>query len=111
MVLRRIFGPKKDEVRGEWIQLHNEELNYLYSSLNIFRVMKSRRMGWAGHLAFLGERRGVYRVLVGTPEGKGRLGRLRHRLEINIKKDLLEVGGEARTEWIWVGLGTGGGHL
>ena len=111
MVLRRIFGPKKDEVRGEWIQLHNEELNYLYSSLNIFRVMKSRRMGWAGHLALLGERRGVYRVLVGTPEGKGRLGRLRHRLEINIKKDLQEVGGEARTEWIWVGLGTGGGHL
>jgi hypothetical protein len=66
-VLRRIFGPKRDEVTGEWRKLHNEELNDLYCSPNIVRVMKLRRMGWAGHVA---ERRGVYRVFVGKPKGK-----------------------------------------
>ena len=65
MVLRRIFGPKRDEVTGEWRKLHNEELNDLYSSPNIVRVIKSRRMRWAGHVACMGESTGVYRVLVG----------------------------------------------
>ena len=78
-VLRRIFGPKRDEVIREWRNLHNEELYDLYSSPNIVRVMKSRRMGWAGHVARMGERRGVYRVLVGKPEGKRPLGRPRRR--------------------------------
>ena len=64
----RIFGPKRDDVTGEWRKLHNEELNDLYSSPNIVRVIKSRRMKWAGHVARMGERRGVYRVLVGKPE-------------------------------------------
>jgi len=67
-VLRKLFGPKRDEVTGEWRKLHNEELNNLYSSPNILRVIKSRRMGWAGHVARMGEGRGVYRVLVGKPE-------------------------------------------
>jgi hypothetical protein len=65
-VLRRVFGPKRDEVTGEWRKLHKEELSDLYSSPNIVWVIKSRRMKWAGHVAFMGERRGVYRVLVGT---------------------------------------------
>jgi len=68
-------GPKRDEVTREWRKLHNEELNDLYSSLNIVRVVKSRRMRWVGHVACMGERRGVYRVLVGKPEGKRLLGR------------------------------------
>jgi len=70
MVLRRIFGPKEDEVTGEWRKLHNIELSDLYCSPNIFRVIKSRRMRWAGHVARMLERKGVYRVLVGKPEGK-----------------------------------------
>ena len=78
MVLRRIFGPRRDEVMGEWRRLHNEELNDLYSSPNIMRVIKSRRMRWAGHVAHMGEERG-YRVLVGKPEGKRPLGRPRRR--------------------------------
>ena len=78
-VLRRIFGPKRDEVTGEWRKLNNEELNDLYCSPNIVRVTKSRRMRWAGNVAGIGERRGVYRVLVGKPEGKRPLGRPRHR--------------------------------
>jgi len=69
-VLRRIFGPKKDEVAGEWRKLHNEELNDLYSSPNIVQVIKLRRIRWAGHVAHMGERRGAYRVLVWKPEGK-----------------------------------------
>jgi len=68
-VLKRIFGPRRDEVRGEWRKIHNEELNDLYCSPNIVRVIKSRRMGWAGHVARMGERQVVYRVLVGKPEG------------------------------------------
>ena len=78
-VLRRIFGPKRDEVTGEWRKLHNEELNNLYSSPNIVRVIKSRRMRWAGHVARMGEGRVVYRVLVGKPEGRRPLGRPRRR--------------------------------
>jgi hypothetical protein len=65
----RIFGPKRDEVTGEWRKLHHEELYDLYSSHNIVRVIKSRRMRWTGHVAWMGERRGVYRVLEGKPEG------------------------------------------
>ena len=91
-VLRRIFGTKKDEVTGEWRKLHNEELNDLYCSPNIFRVIESRRMRWVGHVARMGERKGVYRVLVGKPEGKRTLGRPRRRWEDNIKMDLQEVG-------------------
>ena len=76
-VLRVLFGPKRDEVTGEWRKLHNEELNDLYCSPNIFRVIKPRRMRWAGHVARMGKRRGVYRILVGNPEGKRPLGRPR----------------------------------
>jgi len=91
-VLRRIFGPKRDEVKGEYRKLHNEELNDLYSSPKIVRVIKSRRMRWEGHVARMEEGRGIYRVLVGKPEGKRPLERHRHRWEDNIKMDLQEVG-------------------
>ena len=74
-MLRNVFGPKRDEVTGEWRKLHNEELNDLYSLPNIGQVVKSRRMRWAGHVAHMGENRGVQRVLVGKPEGKRPLGR------------------------------------
>jgi hypothetical protein len=74
-VLRRIFGPKRDEVTGEWRKLHSEELHILFSSPNITRQIKSRRMRWAGHVARMGEERNVYKVLMGLPEGKrGRMG-------------------------------------
>jgi hypothetical protein len=94
-VLRRIFGPKRDEVTGKWRRLHNEELD-LYLSPNIVRVIKSRRMRWAGHVARMGEKRGAYTILVGRPEGRRPLGRPRRRWEDNIKTDLQEVG--------WVGM-------
>jgi hypothetical protein len=73
-VLRRIFGPKRGEVTGEWRRLHNEQLNDLYSSPNIIRVIKSRRLRWAGHVACMGEKRGAYRIFVGRPEGRRPLG-------------------------------------
>jgi len=92
MVLRRIFGPRRDEVTGEWGRMHNEELSDLYSSPNIVRVIKSRRMRWAGHVARMGKERGVYRVLVGKPEGKRPLGRPRRTWVDNIMMDLQEVG-------------------
>jgi len=91
-VLRRIFGPKRDDVTGEWRKLHNEELNDRYSAPNIGRVIKPRRMRWAGHVARIGGRGGVYRVLVGKPEERRPLGRPRHRWEDNIKMNLQEVG-------------------
>jgi hypothetical protein len=90
-VLRRIFGPKREE-DGSWRKLHNDELHNLHSSPNIVRVIKSRRMRWAGHVARMGEGRGVYRVLVGRPECKRPLGRPRRRWEDNIKMDLREIG-------------------
>jgi hypothetical protein len=107
-VLRRIFGPKRDEVTGELRKLHNEELHNLYSSPDIIRQVKSRRMRWTGHVARMGEERKVYKVLVGKPEGKRPLG----------------VGGKMESEWIlgrlawgvWIGFdclrtGTDGGLL
>jgi hypothetical protein len=87
----RIFGPRRDEVTGEWRKLHNEELNDLYSSPHIFRVIQSRRMRWAGHVAGMGQRRGVCRVLVGKTQGKRPFGRPRRRWDDNIKMDLQEV--------------------
>ena len=92
-MLRRVFGPKRDEVTGEWRKLHNEELSDLYFLPNIVRVVKSRRMKWEGHMAPMGQGRGVYRVLVGKPEGKRPLGRPRRRWEDNIKMGLQEVEG------------------
>ena len=92
MTLRRIFGPRRDEVTGEWRRLHNEELSDLYSSPNNMRVIKSRRMRWAGHVARMGEERVAYRLLVGKPEGKRSLGRPRRRWVDNIGMDLKEVG-------------------
>jgi len=91
-VLRRVFGPKRDKVRMKWRKLHNLELNDLYCSRNIVRVIKSRRMRWAGHVARMEESRGVYRDLVGKPEGKKPLRRPRCRCENNIKMDLQELG-------------------
>jgi hypothetical protein len=90
-VLRKLFVPKREE-DGSWKKLHNDELHSLYSSLNIVRVIKLRRMWWAGHVARMGEGRGVYRVLVGRPEDKRPLGRPRHRWEDNIKMELREIG-------------------
>jgi hypothetical protein len=83
-VLRRVFGPKRDEVKGKWRKLHNDELSDLYSLPNIVQVEKSRRMRWAGHVARMGEGKGVHRVLVEKPEGKRPLGRPRRRWEDNI---------------------------
>ena len=90
-MLRRICGPKRDDVTGEWRRLHKEQLYDLYSSPNIIRVISSRRVRWAGHAAHMWERRGVYRVLLGNSEGKRTLGRSRRRLGDNIKMDVQEV--------------------
>jgi hypothetical protein len=100
-VLSKIFGPKREE-DGSWRKLHNDELHSLYSPLNIVRVIKSRRMRWAGHVARRGEGRGVYRVLVWSPEGKRPLGRPRRRWKDNIKiikMDLREIGIDG-SNWI-----------
>ena len=86
--MRKVFGPKRDEVTGEWRKLHNEELSDLYSLPNIVWVVKLRRMRWAGHVVRMGEGRGVHRVLMGKPEGKRPLGRPKRRWEDNIKIDL-----------------------
>jgi hypothetical protein len=91
-VLRRIFGPKRDGVTGGWRKLHNEELHNLYSLPSIIRIIKSRRMRWVGHVAQMGKKRNVYRLLVGKPEGKKPLGRPRRRWRDNLKMDLLEIG-------------------
>ena len=111
-VLRRVFAPKRDEVTGEWRKLHNEELSDLYSLPNIVGVVKSRRMRWAGHVARMGQGRGVHRVLVGKPEGKRPMGRPRRGWEDNIKMDLQEVGGRCGdTGWSWLRIWTCGGRL
>jgi hypothetical protein len=91
-VLRRIFGPKRDEVTGGWRKLNNEDLHGLYSSLGIVRVIKARRMRWAGHVARMGEVRGAYNILVGRPEGRRPLGIPGRRWGDNIKMDLVEIG-------------------
>jgi hypothetical protein len=91
-VLRRIFGPKRDEVTGEWRKLHSEGLHNLYSSPDIIRQVKSRRMRWARHVARKGEDRKVDKVLVGKPEGRTQLGRPRHRWENGVRMDLREIG-------------------
>jgi hypothetical protein len=96
-VLRRIFGPKRDEVTGEWRKLHNEELHDLYSSPSIIRITKGRRMRWAGHVARMGEKKNAYRMLVATSEGRRPLGRPRWLDRI----DLVEVGWD---DVDWIGL-------
>jgi len=106
-VLRRNLGLKKDEITGEWIKLHNEELYDLYSSSDIIRLINSRRMGWAGHVACMEDRRGPYRILVGIPEGKTPLGRPMCRWEDYIKIYLQEVEG-VWTGPTWLSMGTGG---
>ena len=109
-MLRGIFRAKRDEVTGEWRKLYSEELNDLYCSPNIVRLIKSGIMRWAGYIARMVEGRGVYRVLVGKAEGKRPLGRHRRRWEDNIRMDLPEVG---CGDMDWIGLAqdrTGGGH-
>jgi hypothetical protein len=100
-----------EEVTGELRKLHNEELHDLYSSPNIVRVIKSRRMRWAGHVARMGEERGMYRVLVGKPEGKRPLGRLRRRREDNIRMYLQELDVGVWTGLGWLKIETGGRQL
>jgi hypothetical protein len=91
-MLGRIFGPKGDEVMGGWRKLYNEELHNLYYSQSIIRIIKSRSMRWVGHVARMGEKRNVYRLLVGKPEGNRPLGRHRSSFEDNIEMDLVEMG-------------------
>jgi hypothetical protein len=98
-VLRRIFGPTRDEVTEEWRKLHNEELHNLYSSPDIIRQVKSRQMRWARHVARMGEERKLYKVLVGKPEVKRPLGRPRRRWEDGVRTDLREIG-LGRVDWI-----------
>jgi hypothetical protein len=110
-VLRGIFGPKRDEVTKEWRKLHSGELHNLYSSPDIIRQIKSRRMRWAGHVARRGEGRNVYRVLVGMSDGKRPLGRQRRRWEEGIKMDLREIGWGVWSGFTWLRIGTVGGLL
>jgi len=110
-VLRRIFWPRRDEVAREWRKLRNEELNDMYCSPNIFRVIKSRRIRWAVNVTRLGDRRGVFSVLVGKPEGKRPLGRPRRRWEDSVKMDLQEVWCGIWTGSSWLRIGAGAGHL
>ena len=109
--MRRIFGPKRDGVTGEWRKLNNEELNDLYCSPNIVRIIKSRKMRWAGHVACMEEGRVVHKVLVGKPKGKRPLGRPRHRWEDNIKMIFRKWEGVVGTGWVWLRIGIGGRHL
>jgi hypothetical protein len=104
-MLRRIFGPRRDEVTGEWRRLHNKELYALHSSPDITWVIKSRRLRWAGHAACMGLRRGAYKALVGKPEGMRPLGKPRHRWKDNIKMDIQEAGWGAYTGYIWLKIG------
>jgi hypothetical protein len=108
--LNVLRAPKREE-DGSWGKLLNDELHSLYSSPNVVRVIKSRRMRWAGHVARMDEGRGFYRVWVGRPEGKRPLGRPRRRWESNIKMDLREIGIEGRTGFSWLRIGSSGGLL
>jgi hypothetical protein len=110
-VLRRIFGPRRDEVTGEWRRLHKKKLYALYSSPNIIRMIKSRRLRLAGHVARMGVKRGAYRALVGKSEGTRPLGRASRRWEDYIKMDLREVGWRSWTGSIWLRIGAGDGFL
>jgi hypothetical protein len=109
-VLRRIFGPKRDEVTGEWRRLHNKELYALYSSPNTIQVIKTR-LRWAGHVARMKKKRAVYRVLMGKLEERRPLGRPRRRWENSIKMDLREMRWEACNGSIWLKIGICGGLL
>jgi hypothetical protein len=111
--LRRIFGPKRDEVTGGWRKLHSKELHNLYSSARVIRMIETRRMTGAGHVARMVEKRNAYRILVGKPEGKRALRRPRRRWVDNIKMDLREIGWDG-VDWIgliWLRTGTSGGLL
>jgi hypothetical protein len=110
-VLRRIFGAKRDEVTGEWRKLHSGVLHKLYSTPDIIRQIKSRRLRWAGHVARIGGGRNVYRVLMGKPEGKRPVERPRRRWEDGIKFDLREIGWGAWSGFTWLGIGIVGGLL
>ena len=110
-VLRRIFGPKRDGVTGDWRKLHNEELNDLYSSPNIVRVIKSRRMRWAGHVARMEEGRGVHKVLVEKPDSKRSLGDQDVDGRIILRRIFRKWEGVVGTGWGWLRIGTGGGRL
>jgi hypothetical protein len=110
-VLGRIFGPKGDEVMGEWRKLHNGELHNIYSTPDIIRQIKSRRMRWAGHVARMGEGRTMYRFLVGKPEGKRSLERSRRRWEDGIIMDLREIGWRVWSGFTWLRIGIAGGLL
>jgi len=110
-VLRKVFGPKRDEATGERRKLHNEELNDLYSLSNIVRVVKSRRMTWAGHVARMGEDRGVQRVLVGKLEGKSHWGDQDVDGRIILRWIFRKLEGVVETGWSWLRIGTVGGHL
>jgi hypothetical protein len=109
-MLRRIFGPKRNKVIRVWRKLHNEELHNLYFSPSIIRIIESRRITWAGHIARMGAQRNAYRILVGKPEGKRPLGRPRCRWVDHIKMDLIEDG-VVWTGLIWLRIGTSGGLL
>jgi hypothetical protein len=112
-VLRRIFGLKRDEVIGGWRKLHNKELHNLYSLPSVIRMIKAKRMRWAGNVARMGEKRSAYRILLGKSGEKRPLGRPRRRWEDNIKMDLREIGrgGVVWTGLIWLRIGTSGGLL
>jgi len=110
-VLRRVFGSKRDEVTGEWRKLHNEELNDLYFLPNTMRVVKSRRMRWAEHVAHMGEDKGVHKVLVEKPEGKRPLGDQDVDGRIILRWIFRKLEGVVGTGWSWLRIGTGGGHL
>ena len=108
-MLRRIFGPKRDGVTGEWRKLHNEELNDLYCSPNIVRLIKSRRMRWAGHVARMEEGRGVHKVLVGKPEGRDHWGD--QDIDGSIILRWIFRNWEGGAGWSWIRIGRGGGRL
>jgi hypothetical protein len=110
-VLRRVFGPKRDEVTGEWRTLHNDELNDLYSLPNFVRVVKLRRWRWAGHVARMGLDRGVHRVLVGKPVGNRPLGRPKRRWDDILSWIFRKLEWIVGTGWSWLRIGTAGGHL